>query len=55
MNVSRSALLEGRDTDGNPVKLITSFLLSYPLAGLLKRIPDAKPIYKNYFIIGCVN
>lgn len=34
------------------LKLITSFLLSYPLAGVLKRIPDAKPTYKNLFIIG---
>lgn len=33
------------------VKLIFSFLLSYPLAGLLKRIPDAKPYQKNLFII----
>lgn len=34
------------------VKLIASFLLSYPLAGLLKRIPDAQPAKKNAFIIG---
>jgi lysophospholipid acyltransferase len=34
------------------LKLITSFLLSYPLAGLLKRIPDSKPALKNLFIIG---
>lgn len=33
------------------VKLIASFLLSYPLAGLLKRIPDAHPWKKNVFII----
>ena len=33
------------------VKLIASFLLSYPLAGVLKRIPDAKPSQKNSFII----
>ena len=36
------------------VKLTVSFLLSYPLAGLLKRIPDSKPAYKNLFIIGLV-
>lgn len=36
------------------VKLIFSFLLSYPLAGLLKRIPDAKPYQKNLFIVLCV-
>ncbi|PYI25394.1 MBOAT family protein [Aspergillus indologenus CBS 114.80] len=33
------------------LKLIASFLLSYPLAGLLKRIPDAQPWKKNVFII----
>ncbi|KAI1375754.1 MBOAT-domain-containing protein [Hypoxylon crocopeplum] len=33
------------------LKLIFSFLLSYPLAGLLKRVPDARPQYKNLFII----
>lgn len=37
------------------MKLITSFLLSYPFAGLLKRIPDSKPALKNLFIIGYVN
>lgn len=36
----------------SPVKLIASFLLSYPLAALLKRIPDAQPWKKNAFIIG---
>ena len=33
------------------VKLIASFLLSYPLAGILKRIPDGQPWKKNAFII----
>ena len=33
------------------LKLIASFLLSYPLAGLLKRVPDSKPWLKNVFII----
>ncbi|KAI9751387.1 MAG: lysophospholipid acyltransferase [Lichina confinis] len=33
-------------------KLLTTFLLSYPLAGLLKRVPDARPDYKNLFIVG---
>ncbi|KAI0190093.1 MBOAT family protein [Astrocystis sublimbata] len=33
------------------LKLIFSFLLSYPLAGVLKRIPDNRPDYKNVFII----
>jgi lysophospholipid acyltransferase len=34
------------------VKLTFSLLTSYPLAGLLKRVPDARPEYKNLFIIG---
>jgi lysophospholipid acyltransferase len=33
------------------VKLIASFLLSYPLAAILKRIPDKKPWQKNAFIV----
>lgn len=33
------------------MKLIFSFLLSYPLAGLLKRVPDSKPWAKNVFTI----
>lgn len=33
------------------LKLITSFLISYPLAAVLKRIPDGKPALKNLFII----
>jgi hypothetical protein len=40
--------------DEDLVKLVTSFLLSYPLAGLLKRIPDSKPMYKNLFVVGFV-
>lgn len=32
--------------------MIGSFLLSYPLAAVLKRIPDAQPWKKNAFIIG---
>ncbi len=32
-----------------PVKLIFSILVSYPLAGVLKRVPDARPAYKNLF------
>ncbi|KAL4914252.1 MBOAT, membrane-bound O-acyltransferase family-domain-containing protein [Aspergillus aurantiobrunneus] len=33
------------------LKIIASFLLSYPLAALLKRIPDAQPWKKNVFNI----
>jgi lysophospholipid acyltransferase len=36
------------------LKLIFSILVSYPLAGLLKRVPDARPAYKNLFSLGCV-
>ncbi|GAB7347882.1 hypothetical protein MBLNU459_g5408t1 [Dothideomycetes sp. NU459] len=39
----------GASTD--ELKLISSFLFSYPLAGLLKRLPDAKPWQKNTFIV----
>ncbi|KAL8802181.1 MAG: hypothetical protein Q9182_003970 [Xanthomendoza sp. 2 TL-2023] len=44
-----AASLTGASVD--ELKLIFSFLLSYPLAGLLKRIPDARPYQKNLFII----
>ncbi|OOO05813.1 membrane bound O-acyl transferase MBOAT family protein [Aspergillus oryzae] len=43
------ANLTGASVD--ELKLIASFLLSYPLAALLKRIPDAQPWKKNAFII----
>ncbi|KAB8070847.1 MBOAT, membrane-bound O-acyltransferase family-domain-containing protein [Aspergillus leporis] len=43
------AWLTGASVD--ELKLIASFLLSYPLAALLKRIPDAQPWKKNAFII----
>ncbi|OHF00541.1 MBOAT family protein [Colletotrichum orchidophilum] len=33
------------------LKLVFSFLISYPLAGLLKRVPDSRPDLKNLFII----
>lgn len=33
------------------IKLIACFLISYPLAGLLKRVPDDKPYLKNVFSI----
>ncbi|KAI0395366.1 MBOAT family protein [Xylariaceae sp. FL0594] len=39
-------------TSPDELKLVFSFLLSYPLAGLLKRVPDSRPDYKNLFIIG---
>lgn len=37
--------------DLHTVKLIGSFLISYPLAAILKRIPDKDPWKKNVFII----
>lgn len=33
------------------VKLVFSFLLSFPLAAILKRIPDTTPERKNLFAI----
>lgn len=33
------------------VKLIFTFLLSYPLCGLLKRLPDSRPELKNVYIV----
>jgi lysophospholipid acyltransferase len=33
------------------LKLIFSFILSYPLAAVVKRLPDSKPWQKNVFII----
>lgn len=34
------------------MKLIFTILLSYPFAGVLKRLPDAEPAKKNLFMIG---
>lgn len=34
------------------VKLVGSFILSYPLAAVLKRLPDNSPEIKNAFIVG---
>lgn len=55
-NVSYLSLPRTRDAEffNLAVKLIFSFLLSYPLAGLLKRVPDARPAYKNLFSLGYV-
>ena len=52
MNVSLSMNTWKRQ-NGNKclVKLTFLFLLSYPLAGLLKRLPDNQPALKNLFII----
>ncbi|RPB16037.1 MBOAT-domain-containing protein [Morchella conica CCBAS932] len=44
-----------QDTIGVPkdeLKLIFTILLSYPLAGVLKRLPDTEPAKKNLFMIG---
>ncbi|OJJ04636.1 hypothetical protein ASPVEDRAFT_54768 [Aspergillus versicolor CBS 583.65] len=46
---SYPASITGASVD--ELKLIASFLLSYPLAGLLKRIPDTQPWKKNAFNI----
>ena len=42
-----AANILGTSTD--ELKLITSFLLSYPLAAILKRLPDDRPALKNVF------
>lgn len=34
------------------VKLVGSFILSYPIAAVLKRLPDNSPEIKNAFIVG---
>jgi lysophospholipid acyltransferase len=44
-------LVKATGASVDELKLITSFLLSYPLAALLKRIPDTKPWQKSVFII----
>ncbi|KLJ10549.1 hypothetical protein EMPG_14069 [Blastomyces silverae] len=53
-NYDRAAFAPVSDATGasiDELKLITSFLLSYPLAGVLKRLPDSKPWRKNVFIV----
>lgn len=48
-----SLLRKGRDANlCATVKLIFTILLSYPLAGVLKRLPDTEPAKKNIFMIG---
>ncbi|KAF2666381.1 MBOAT family protein [Microthyrium microscopicum] len=44
-----AASLIGASSD--ELKLLSLFIASYPLSGLLKRIPDSKPWQKNIFII----
>lgn len=45
------ALAEATGASIDELKLIFSFLLSYPLAAVLKRIPDRSPWMKNIFVI----
>jgi lysophospholipid acyltransferase len=45
----KAATLIGASPD--ELKLIFCFLLSYPLAGLLKRVPDSSPGRKNLFAV----
>lgn len=35
----------------DPFKIILCLLLSYPLAAILKRLPDDRPILKNLYVI----
>lgn len=39
----------GLPTD--PFKIILCLLLSYPMAAVLKRLPDNQPLFKNLFVI----
>ncbi|KAL9112682.1 MAG: hypothetical protein Q9227_002985 [Pyrenula ochraceoflavens] len=47
-----NALARSTGASVDELKVIASFLLSYPLAAALKRIPDTKPWQKNVFICG---
>ncbi|KAI9762312.1 MAG: hypothetical protein M4579_000460 [Chaenotheca gracillima] len=51
VNYPFGLLADATGSSVDELKLIFSFLISYPLCGLLKRVPDAKPVYKNVFII----
>ncbi|KAF4120263.1 lysophospholipid acyltransferase [Geosmithia morbida] len=51
LNRPFEALSDAVGASPDELKLIFSFVLSYPLAGLLKRIPDSKPHAKNLFSI----
>ncbi|KAL9623300.1 MAG: hypothetical protein Q9160_002407 [Pyrenula sp. 1 TL-2023] len=52
INAPFGALSRATGASIDELKLIASFLLSYPLAAALKRLPDAKPWQKNAFIVG---
>ncbi|KAH6884007.1 MBOAT, membrane-bound O-acyltransferase family-domain-containing protein [Thelonectria olida] len=45
------ALSSSVGASADEVKLIFSFLFSFPLAAILKRLPDSRPEAKNMFII----
>jgi lysophospholipid acyltransferase len=51
INVPFEALAGATGAAQDELKLVSSFLISYPLAAVLKRIPDSKPYQKNIFII----
>lgn len=52
INAPFEPLADATGASVDELKLITSFLLSYPLAAILKRIPDTAPWQKNVFIVG---
>ncbi|KAK2778553.1 lysophospholipid acyltransferase [Emmonsiellopsis sp. PD_33] len=52
INAPFVSLADATGASIDELKLITSFILSYPLAAVLKRLPDSKPWQKNVFIIG---
>ena len=51
ISVPFEKLAEVTGSAPDELKLLGSFLMSYPLAAVLKRIPDSKPHQKNFFII----
>ncbi|KAL1982851.1 hypothetical protein VTN96DRAFT_851 [Rasamsonia emersonii] len=51
INVPFSYLAGLTGASVDELKLVASFLLSYPLAAILKRIPDGQPWKKNAFIV----
>lgn len=46
-----SALAAFAGLPADPLKIILCLVLSYPLAVILKRLPDSKPQWKNIYII----
>ncbi|KAI1610420.1 MBOAT, membrane-bound O-acyltransferase family-domain-containing protein [Exophiala viscosa] len=52
INVPFSFVAKSLGASVDEVKLLSTFLISYPLAAVLKRLPDKKPAYRNLFSVG---